>query len=512
MSPPTPIFWPADLRNAEGYCYGRKSPAYCVATISANRVQTPPTVSGAKFLGKCYFDAFGCVQLDFAGIDSEFTLIYYYRHMPSSLRSYSLQLHGDSRRAPRNPLVIHDFTRSSFHLNSDLFDSTISCESILPESHSLNVSKHILVAMGIALYLPRHVLSHSPFSSQYPILGQLARISSTARQLEARRSQVTSLTQQLDSLSTPSTSTHNYSTRYTSFFNTLWLILNDIIVGVAFGSFLRDNSTTLAKMTNTLIEVFFIDWIRWALLWLDSWPAGLKLNTELSHLYSHTFHDLVRTWGIGLHAIASHLSVLLYWAGILGCVCGMTIAIALMADLFGLLTFHITVCYYISRALYARFLHTGASLWNLFRGKRFNTLRNRTDNWEYDTDQLLFGTILFTLLAFLAPTVLAYYTMFALLRLISILVNAALETQLAFMNHFPLFALMLRVKDPWRIPYDIHLAKGSEPTISFLVKNKPVPLARIFSQYTQLWHKLAAHYNPLRLLKLVLSGKMLKPI
>lgn len=47
-------------------------------------------------------------------------------------------------------------------------------------------------------------------------------------------------------------------------------------------------------------------------------------------------------------------------------------------------------------------------------GKRFNVLRNRTDSWEYDLDQLLFGTILFTLLAFLFPTVLAYYALFAL--------------------------------------------------------------------------------------------------
>jgi phosphatidylinositol glycan class Q protein len=30
--------------------------------------------------------------------------------------------------------------------------------------------------------------------------------------------------------------------------------------------------------------------------------------------------------------------------------------------------------------------------------------------------------------------------------------QAGLETILAFINHFPLFALMLRVKDPWRLP------------------------------------------------------------
>jgi hypothetical protein len=46
-------------------------------------------------------------------------------------------------------------------------------------------------------------------------------------------------------------------------------------------------------------------------------------------------------------------------------------------------------------------------------GKRYNVLRNRTDPWDYDVDQLLFGTILFTLLAFLFPTVLAYYLLFA---------------------------------------------------------------------------------------------------
>jgi hypothetical protein len=47
-------------------------------------------------------------------------------------------------------------------------------------------------------------------------------------------------------------------------------------------------------------------------------------------------------------------------------------------------------------------------------GKRYNVLRNRVDAWEYDMDQLLFGTILFTLLAFLSPTVIAYHFLFAL--------------------------------------------------------------------------------------------------
>lgn len=48
-------------------------------------------------------------------------------------------------------------------------------------------------------------------------------------------------------------------------------------------------------------------------------------------------------------------------------------------------------------------------------------LRNRLDSWDYDIDQLLLGTILFTLVAFLYPTVLTYYALFASVRRIDLL-------------------------------------------------------------------------------------------
>ena len=42
--------------------------------------------------------------------------------------------------------------------------------------------------------------------------------------------------------------------------------------------------------------------------------------------------------------------------------------------------------------------------------------------------------------------------LFLQLRLATLLIRASIETLLAFMHHFPLFALMLRVKDPSRLP------------------------------------------------------------
>jgi len=151
------------------------------------------------------------------------------------------------------------------------------------------------------------------------------------------------------------------------------------------------------------------------------------------------------------------------------------------------------------------------SLFNLFRGKRRNVLRNRIDSWDYDLDQLLLGTILFTLLAFLFPTVLVYYLLFAVGHIGIILTHATLETCLAFMNHFPLFAVMLRLKDPARLPGGIYfIMEGMPPKL--LIKNSPVPLSHIFFQHLRVWSKLSAHYHPLRLLRCLVSGTVIAPI
>ncbi|KAJ7256790.1 N-acetylglucosaminyl transferase component-domain-containing protein [Mycena haematopus] len=363
--------------------------------------------------------------------------------------------------------------------------------------------------MDASLYVPQKALSlvRLPGSLSY-----LKSLSSTIQQLDVRAKQVDFLTNEVAPLRQHDlTAISVYSLRYTNFFNTVWLILNDITIGVAFGSFLCENNIVLARMLNHLVDVFLVERVQWVLHWLDSWPAGLKLNTELSRFYAHTFSGLVAMWGYVLHRGSPYVPGLLFTCGVLS-TSGMTTAIALFSDLLAFITLHIYICYFLSRVLYARLLRTGGSLWNLFRGKRFNVLRNRTDTWEYDTDQLLFGTILFTLLAFLFPTVLAYYTLFAMLRLGVILVNAGLDTQLAFMNHFPLFSLMLRAKDPWRLPGGIYFGVEYAPNPVLVVKNQPVQLSTIFVQYIRLWSRLAAHYNPLRLLWNVLRGERLVAI
>lgn len=140
---------------------------------------------------------------------------------------------------------------------------------------------------------------------------------------------------------------------------------------------------------------------------------------------------------------------------------GATLPISLVSDLASLLTVHIHAFYIASARMFNWQLAILISLFHLFRGKKRNVLRNRIDSCDYDLDQLLLGTILFTLLFFLLPTVLVFYLTFATARLSVIFLKAALEMGLACLNHFPLFALMLRVKDPNRLPGTLILYRTS---------------------------------------------------
>jgi phosphatidylinositol glycan class Q protein len=131
---------------------------------------------------------------------------------------------------------------------------------------------------------------------------------------------------------------------------------------------------------------------------------------------------------------------------------GASMPIAMFSDMLSTLTIHIYSFYLASGRIYHWQLTILQSLFHLFRGKKHNVLRNRIDSCDYDLDQLLVGTILFTLLFFLLPTVAVFYLNFAIARMAIISLKAGFDTLLSCLNHFPLFALMLRIKDPRRLP------------------------------------------------------------
>ncbi|KAF9400797.1 phosphatidylinositol N-acetylglucosaminyltransferase subunit gpi1 [Mortierella sp. AD011] len=175
--------------------------------------------------------------------------------------------------------------------------------------------------------------------------------------------------------------------QYISFYNSMWLVANDIIIGLVLGSFLISNNKYMGEVLQRYVKDYTVDSISAVLEWLTSkneYPAGLKLNPELNPFLGQLFKWLIELW-----------------AGILGA----TMALSLISDLLAFTTLHIYWFYMVAARIFHWQLTILYSLFNLFRGKKRNTLRHRIDSCDYDLDQLLLGTILFTLLTFLFPTI-----------------------------------------------------------------------------------------------------------
>ena len=254
---------------------------------------------------------------------------------------------------------------------------------------------------------------------------------------------------------------------YIRFYNSLWLVANDVIIGIALGSYIIDNVDWVAFQVDHVLSDWTVEGLQRMIIWLMDWPAGLKLNNELAAFLGDLFLWVIDYWAsklllldvecsqlTGVDCISSlrpFLPHIIYFLGF-SSFAGASLPISLFSDLLSILTLHIYSFYVASARIFNWQLTIIMSLFHLFRGKKQNVLRNRIDSCDYDLDQLLLGTILFTLLFFLLPTVVVFYLTFASARMAIISLKAALDTLLACLNHFPLFALMLRIKDSRRLP------------------------------------------------------------
>lgn len=215
-----------------------------------------------------------------------------------------------------------------------------------------------------------------------------------------------------------------------------WLYRDDHISTVA--NLLVPAADRVAKELNELLQ------------WLMGAPAGLKMNRALDQVLGRFFLYHIHLWISYIQLMSPFVESLLWYGG-LSAALGLSLALSLLSDMIALLTFHIYCFYVYGARLYCLKIYGLSSLWRLFRGKKWNVLRQRVDSCSYDLDQLFIGTLLFTILLFLLPTTALYYLVFTLLRLVVILVQGVLHLTVDFINSFPLFAVGLRVCRPYRL-------------------------------------------------------------
>jgi phosphatidylinositol N-acetylglucosaminyltransferase subunit Q len=296
-------------------------------------------------------------------------------------------------------------------------------------------------------------------------------ISATAQQVEIRLQQFCYWPMQYVTLRKRKNDWESVTTShpdYIRFYNSLWLVANDVIIGIALGSYIIDNADWVAESISSVLSTYTVAALQRTISWLMFWPAGLKLNGELARFLGDLFLWVIDYWSSTsdsspsmpklicsqsdcIEALEPVLPHVIWFIGF-SSFAGASMPIALFSDMLSVLTLHIYSFYMASARIFHWQLTIIISLFHLFRGKKHNVLRKRIDSCDYDLDQLLLGTILFTLLFFLLPTVVVFYLAFASARMAIISLKAVLDTALACLNHFPLFALMLRLKDSQRLP------------------------------------------------------------
>lgn len=188
-------------------------------------------------------------------------------------------------------------------------------------------------------------------------------------------------------------------------------------------------------------------YVRQHIRWLMGWPAGLKLNDNLDTMLGNLSLAGINWWSDVLRFLSPLFPIVFTTVVVTSFLGGLSCLIALLNDLLNLVNAHFLLFFMLSAKLYSILLRTITSLWRLFRGKKKNVLRqNRIDECNYSTDQLVLGTLFFTLLVFLFPTVAVYYFSFGFIYFVlKNLQVFLLQSTVILVRQFPTFMLLLWV-------------------------------------------------------------------
>jgi len=132
-----------------------------------------------------------------------------------------------------------------------------------------------------------------------PDYAALKDISATAQQVEIRLQQFCYWPMQYVTLRKRKNDWESVTTShpdYIRFYNSLWLVANDVIIGIALGHYIIDNSAWVAETISEILSTYSIAALQRTITWLMDWPAGLKLNNELAAFLGDLFLWVIDHW------------------------------------------------------------------------------------------------------------------------------------------------------------------------------------------------------------------------
>jgi hypothetical protein len=247
-----------------------------------------------------------------------------------------------------------------------------------------------------------------------------------------------------------STTQHEQAQSYIDAFDRAFSVAVDGLLGLFVGIVIINSTSRLVSSFDKAWALFHDANLRQGIQWLETFPVGFKLNVPLTRNMGREITMLVQLQD-NISSVIWGILPKEWLVRLLGCVSiffGYTALAATLFDLLSIITAHIAIIATCFRAMHQCQLYLLAALWRLFRGKKKNVLRHRTDTMEYDSMQLLLGMILFTAVIFLFTTIFVYYAFFAILDVTIRLVAVILWFNYVLVRFNPMGKCILRARHP----------------------------------------------------------------
>lgn len=282
----------------------------------------------------------------------------------------------------------------------------------------------------------------------------------------------------------------------------------DWILGILLGLTLIRCREAVSRWCLQIAQYFYQHTLTDHIEWLMGYPAGLKLNGNLTRFLGQLHIWLLTLWRLPLSntiwsdddQVSISLAPLMTTLGIFSALMGLSVGLAGIDDLVRLLLLPVTVCSRIASRLYFWEVSVMLSLWRLFRGRRWNPLRERLDYAAYDLDQLLLGTVLFCTLLFLFPTIAVYYMLFVVIEFGSGLPLLGLTLLRTIIDHLPAYELRQRQ----RIVTGLRCVLSGDGQEMLLLDHDHPSVGQIIEPLTRaMAHHLKRHFSPSRLAHLL---------
>ncbi|XP_059428829.1 uncharacterized protein LOC132162586 isoform X3 [Corylus avellana] len=229
----------------------------------------------------------------------------------------------------------------------------------------------------------------------------------------------------------------------------------DVLLGNLIGVALLYNAESACLWVMNFANDITNNLLRTGCVWLMGVPAGFKLNTELAGVLGMISLNAIQIWST-LWVFVGFLSIyVIKGLAISGILFGMTIPAALIIDILLLATLHVSTLHWLLSGIYSMQIQALAALWRLFRGQKWNPLRQRLDSYDYTVKQHVLGSLLFTLLLLLLPTTSVFYIFFSILNSSISLICILIEVIISVIHATPCIKIFLWLVRRRRFPSGI---------------------------------------------------------